>query len=167
MPVAGAIAERVRAILPVTWDALSKDSRFGDALLQNTIDTIKEKTFGTTVSPSAESIYPLVVIDYVAKLAALELINPGTDYWRAEGPTSVGATGTNEQEVYVDPVATLKELRERLLAEVRAAWPVVKPLLGFSPLSSAPRPAINTLDDEFLTPSPQEFPRPYRVTERS
>lgn len=166
MAVVGAIADRVKGIIPVTWDALSQDARFGEALLRTAIDTKKEEVFGVVVADTAESTYPLIVINYVAKLVALELITPGIDYWRNE-PVSVSATGTNEQTTYSDPVVALQALRESLLAETRRDWPLVKPLVSYTRLSTAPRARINTQDDEFLTPSPQEFPRPYRVTERS
>lgn len=167
MAVVGAIAERARGIIPITWSALSADARFGDARLQTTIDTVKEAVFGTVSLPGLESALPLIVVDYVAKLVVLELINPGMDLLRATAPTSVGATGTNEQEVFVDPVETLRQLRVELLAETTRLKPTVDPLINFRRVSGAPRPLISTLDDPFLTPSPQEFPRPYRATDRS
>jgi hypothetical protein len=166
MAVAGAIADRVKGIIPVSWDALSRDTRFGEALLRTAIDTKKEEIFGTVVDPAIESTYPLIVINYVAKLAALDLLPAAIDLWRSE-PITVSATGTNENTTYSDPVIALQALRTNLLEETRREWPLVKPLVNYSPISAAARPAINTLNDEFLTPSPQEFARPYRVTERS
>jgi hypothetical protein len=166
MAVTGAIADRVRGIIPVTWDALSRDTRFGDVLLQNAISTKKEEIFGVAVSAAAEDLYPLAVLNYVAKLVAIELIPAGIDYWRSE-PVSVSATGTNENVSYSDPVVALQQLREDLLAASRADWEFVQPLIDFRRLSGARRPLMNTIDDELLTPSPQEFPRPYRVTDRS
>jgi hypothetical protein len=166
MAVAGAIAEHTRAVLPVTWDMLSTSQKFGDASLRITIDTVKESLFGTVSDPEDEANLPLTVIRYVAKMVALELITPGIDAWR-DNPISLVTTGTNEQTTYSDPVAALQQLRKDLLAETRAAWGDVAPLIDFRRLSGGPRPLINTLNDEFLTPSPQEFPRPYRVTERT
>lgn len=166
MPVEGAIADRVRGILPVSWDMLSKDARYGDALLRTVIDTVKETVFGVVSATGFEATYPLMVIDYVAKLVALELINPAIDAWRAE-PITVSATGTNENTTYSDPVEALRQLREDLLDETRRIWPTVKSLINFSRVSNGPRPRMNTINDELLTPSPQEFPRPYRVTDRS
>lgn len=167
MAVEGAIAERTRGILPVTWDALQRDtSRYGDGLLRSTIDTVKERVFGTVSAPATEATYPLIVIDYVAKLAALELITPGIDFWMNE-PVSESATGTDENHAFVDRAEALRELRKSLLDETRRLAPEVGPLIGYTRLSNAPRPAINTLDDEFLTPSPQEFPRPFARTARS
>lgn len=152
----------------MTWDALSKDTtRFGETLLRNTIDTVKFRVTGTNLAPTSEAAsYPLIVVDYLAKLVALELITPGIDFWMSE-PISESATGTNENHVFTDRAEALRLLRDDLLDETRRLWPEVAPLITFRRLSAAPRPRINTMDDEFLTPSPQEFPRPYRVTERS
>lgn len=166
MAVDGAIAERARGILPVTWDALSLASQFGDARLRTAVDSVKEAVFGVVVQPTAEAAYPLMVIDYVAKLVALELITPGIDYWMSE-PVTVSTTGTNETTSYTDRAAQLRLLREDLLKDTRRLWPEIAGLIAFRRTSSAPIPLVSTMDEPFVTPSPFEFPRPYRVTERS
>lgn len=168
MAVEGAIAERLAGIFPVTFDALSRETkRFdGDGLLRSAIDTTKERIFGTVVSPVAEAAYPLMVIDYVAKLVAIEIIPTAIDYWMSE-PITVSTTGTNETTSYTDRANQLRLLREDLLKVTRAAAGEMAPLIGFTRISNAPVPKINTMTDEFLTPSPQEFPRPYAVTDRS
>lgn len=164
MALNGAIAERARGIIPATWTVLSEDSgRYGDGLLQTVIDTTKERVLGD--ADATEDFLPLIVIDYLAKLTVLEIIPAGIDYWHREGPISIGTTGTNEQESFSDPIVALQQLREHLLADTRRIWPDVKPLIAYARLSTAPRPAISTLNDDFLTPSPQEFPRPYRPTD--
>jgi hypothetical protein len=166
MPIGGAIATRVRAILPVTWNALEGDSRYGDALLQTAIDTAKDAVTGQVVASSAETTYPLIVRDFIAKVAALELINPGIDFWMNE-PSSESAEGTNENHTFVDRAEKLKELRDALLAETRDKADEIAEILGFTRVSSKQVPRINTMDDPFLTPSHQEFPRPYIETART
>ena len=166
MPVAGAIAERVRGIIPITWDALSLDERYGDALLRTAIDIVKERVFGTVIAPIAESTYPLIVIDYVAKLAAIDLINSGIDFWLSN-PISESSTGTNENHIYEERATNLRQLREDLLKETRLAQGEVAGLIGYRRMIRQPRPLINTMDEDFVTPSPLEFPRPYRITDRS
>lgn len=153
--------------MPSTWDMLEKLPAFGDVLLQRVIDGVETMVFGIAVPPAAEVQYSLIVVDYVAKLSALELINPGIDAWRAEGPVSVSATGTNENTAYSDPIVALQELRKNLLEETRKMEPLVEPLIDYQRVSSGSIPVLNTINDEFLTPSPQEFQRPYRVTDRS
>ena len=161
MPITGEIADRTKAIMPITWDALSKDSRYGEDLLQATIDTVKERIFGET--PPAENTMALVVIDYTSKLVALELINPGIDFWMAQ-PVSATATGTAEDVTYPSRTAELRNLRTYLVAEIKKLEPEVLPLIDYNRLSRAPRASSNTQNDPFLTPSPQEFPRPFGST---
>lgn len=166
MAVAGAIAEAARGQIPVTWDMLSTSRKFGDALLRSAIDGVKDEILGEVGTVESEEELPLAVIKYLGKITALKLIPPGIDMWRSE-PTSLVTTGTNEQTSYSDPVQGLLEVRKLLLAETRADWEIVGGLINFRRIKGGPRPLMNTIDDEFLTPSPQEFPRPYRVTERS
>jgi len=163
MPVEGVIAERTRGILPVTWDAMHGDPRYGDGLLQTVIDTAKERVFGVNVASGAESAYPLIVIDFVAKVAALELITPGIDFWMSQ-PISESATGTNENHTFTDRAAALRALREDLLAETRRLAGEVGSLITFRRISGKAVPKLNTINDDLLTPSPQDFPRPYSAS---
>ena len=168
MALEGVIAERTRAILPVTWDALSRDPRYGDDLLQTAINTAKEWVTGEVVPPNQEqSTYSLAVVDYIAKVAAIELVAPGIDFWMNE-PVSETATGTDESHTFVDRAESLRKLGEQLLAETRRKADEILALLPEIPLRLVKSvPTINTLDDEFLTPSHQEFARPYIRTGRS
>lgn len=167
MPVIeGAIAARVRGIIPITWDALLLDPRYGDALLQTAVNLGKESVTGTVVVPIAESAYSLVVIDYIAKIITLELIPAGIDFWMNQ-PISESATGTDENHSFTERAATLAELRTALLKETRSKADEIGAILGFRRASGKSIPRLNTINDELLTPSPQEFPRPFAVTERS
>lgn len=166
MAVAGEIANRTKAIMPITWDALSKDSRFGEAILRSTIDLVKERVMGENVAPQNEVNYPLVVIDYLSKLTAIELVNPGIDFWMSQ-PIASTTTGTSEDITYPARTTELRNLRISLMAEVKRMEPEVIPLIDYKRLSRAPRASSSTQNDPFLTPSPQEFPRPYGSTARS
>jgi len=167
MPLEGTIAERTRAVLPVTWDALAQDRRFGDGLLQTAIDLAKESVTGVVVAPEdEETLYPLIVIDYVAKIAALEIISPGIDFWMNE-PVSESATGTNENHAFLDRVEALRNLQEQLLEETRKKAGEIAEILGFRRARRTGIPRSNTLEDPFLTPSHQEFPPLYAPTARS
>lgn len=165
MAVAGVIAERVAGILPVTWDALSKDTRYGELRLRQTIDYVKFLVLGKVVTPTAEAAQPMLVIDYIAKVTAIELCTAGIDFWMNE-PVAESATGTSEQHVYVDRAAALEKQRARLVEETRRLAPEIADLVDFRAFSPR-RPLSSTIDDEFLTPSPQEFPRPFVATDRS
>ena len=163
LTVAGAIAERARGILPVTWDALLGDSRYGGGLMRQTIDTVKENVFGEVVAPDDEEQYPLLALDYAAKLVALELISPGIDFWMNE-PTAVSATGTNENHTFIDRAAMLRLLRDDLIEQTRLLAADVAGIIGYRRPSRRGVPRLNTIDDELLTPNPQEFPRPFAAS---
>lgn len=164
MAVPGAIAERARGILPVTWDALSRDTqRFGDGLLEDKIDLVKEALFGTVIPATDEDDHPLRVIDYAAKMVAYELISPGIDFWMNE-VIQESASGTNETHAWIDRAEKLRLLGERLGWEIRRDEPMIFGLLGRKPaLKRIPIMGISTpADDVLLTPNPREFPAPYR-----
>jgi hypothetical protein len=135
---AGAIADRVKRDHPRDLGRPVQGHAVRRWPSSHRIDTKKEEIFGV-VFPAAEDLYPLIVINYVAKLVAIELIPAGIDYWRSE-PITVSATGTNENTTYSDPVVALQQLREDLLAETSREWELVKPLIDF-PVSRAPAPA--------------------------
>jgi hypothetical protein len=160
----GAIAERVHGLIPVTWDAMLVDNRgFGDGLLQGAIDVAKENLTGQVITPANEaSTYPLIVIDYIAKVAVLEIIPGAIDFWM-DNPIGVTITGTDEAKSYESRVNALESLQERLLEETRAKFDEIAALIGFRRVSPR-RPLMDTIADPLLTPSPLEFPRPYRVT---
>lgn len=168
MPVAGAIAERARRIIPITWDALSRDPRYGDGLLQDAVDLVKETLFGDVMDPALEDTYPLRLLDFAGKLVALELISPGIDLWM-NMPTSEVTTGTNESQTWVDRAQKLADQREELVAETRRLTPemeaLISELTGFRPTRrTSGAPGLSSIGDDLLTPSPQEFPRPYTRT---
>ena len=156
----------MRGLIPITWDALSTDKRgFGDELLQGAIDTAKEGIAGTVVDPLVEETYPLIVIDFIAKAATVEIIPGAIDYWMSQSISTV-TTGTNETTAYESRVAALQNLRNQLTFEIRDKAAEIAGLLGYRRTDSR-RPLLSSIDDLFLTPAPQEFPRPYKQTASS
>ena len=62
----------------------------------------------------------------------------------------------------------LRKLGEELLKQTRAKADEILPLIPNRPVHLIKSvPMLNTIDDEFLTPSHQEFPRPYIRTGRT
>jgi hypothetical protein len=163
MPLPGAIAERTRGLLPVTWDALEGDSRYGDELLATALDIAREAVLGKQPTADDEQLLPMIVVDYVAKVAAIEMIPAGIDYWMSQ-TIAVVTTGTNESETYTDRAAMLRQLGQDLLAETRAKAADIAAIVNYHTPSGVSRPLLNTIDDVLLTPSPQEFPRPFTQT---
>lgn len=163
MPLSGPIVNATRAKLPITWDALAGDSRYGEALLQHAIDLSKEKVFGTVSPVNTEDTYPLRVIDFTAKVAAVSLIPAGVDFWMNQ-EISLNTTGTSEVVTYTDRAQKLDELRDDLLAEIKAEEAGVLDLIGRPAMKRHEIPGIDTpSDDVLLTPSPRVFPAPYRT----
>jgi hypothetical protein len=168
MPIVGAVADRAKSLIPVTWDALSGDPRAGDGSLQLTIDLSKENTFGAVIDPTLEDTYPLVAIDYAAKMAVIEIAQAGIDFWMNQS-MSVNAIGTNESLSYVDRANQLSELRQTLLVETRQKQMQVSKLVGYyiDNGQAVPQMSSANINPFHLTPSPEEFPRPYKQTQYS
>lgn len=165
MPVVGPIAEYTRGIIPITWDALLNDPRVGDSVLQQAVDLAKTNTTGTVVPPSQEQNYPLVAIDYMAKLAAIEICRSGIDFWMNQA-TDVSASGTNEHISYIDRASTLSDLRKQLITETRDLSLEISKLIGYYIDSGRAVPQLSSanINPFHNTPSPEEFPRPYKQT---
>src|SRR3974390_255619 len=130
MPIAGAVADRVRALIPITWDALEQDPRVGDTLLQSAIDVAKANVTGTVIDPTQENTYPILVVDFIAKTAALEIIPTGIDYWMNQS-IAYNAVGTNDSATYVDRAARIDVLRGEYLQETRLKWTMVAKMVGY------------------------------------
>lgn len=168
MPITGVIADRVKGLIPVTWDALNSDARVGDGPLQTAIDLGKEMVTGEVIDPSQEAVYPLLVIDYIAKLAVIEIAPAGIDFWM-NNSMSVNSTGTNEVISYIDRAQQLQSLRDDLIQETRLKQPEISKLVGYwiDNGRAVPQMSSASINPYHLTPSPEEFPRPWRITEYS
>lgn len=168
MALSGVIADRAKAIIPITWDALSKDGRVGDVPLQSAIDLAKETVTGVVVQPTQEETYPVVVVDYIAKIAVIEICSAGVDYWMNQS-VAFSAAGTNESLSYSDRARVLEDLRRSLLEETRMKMPEVQKMVGYWIDNGRAVPQMNTaeINQYHLTPSPEEFPRPFRQTQYS
>jgi hypothetical protein len=168
MPVAGAIADRLKALIPITWDGLSNDPRVGDSALQSAIDVAKANVTGQVLVNTQEHNYPVIVVDYIAKIAAIELIPAGIDFWMNQS-MSVSSTGTNESITYTDRADRLDSLRKEFISETRIKQQEVSKLIGYwvDDGRAVPQMSSANINPFHLTPSPEEFPRPYTQTQYS
>lgn len=168
MALAGVIADRVRGLIPITWDALTKDARVGDVPLQAAIDLAKETVTGQVVAENLEGNYPFIVVDFIAKLAVIEIARTGSDFWMNQAQ-SISATGTNENLSYVDRANVLQELRKELVLETREKQWEISKMVGYWIDNGRAVPQLSSanINPFHLTPSPEEFPRPYRQTQYS
>lgn len=153
----GVIADRARAHLPITFDALSRDSKFGDRRIQDTVEAVKSRVFSTTVVATAEISLHRLVREYLAKLVALALIPPGMDYWQRQHSQISTGRDPVEIETFPDAIKTLGEIQDRLLAETRMDEKIVLPLID-SPLlpSSVDGPAIDEFNYARVTADPRD-----------
>lgn len=151
------ITEQVKSIFPVTWDALSNDPVVGDSVLAARVNYAKNFVLGSEPSESEQKDLNALVIEFVAKTAALEIINTAVDFWK-EKALSIVTTGTNEQETYANRIDALEKLAKRLLVELAKLEPIVAPLIPVvQERRSSGAPLLSTMEDDLLTPNPQDM----------
>lgn len=155
------ITEQTRSIFPVTWDALKEDERIGDSVLEARVSYAKNFVLGSEPSEEVQEGLNALVVEFVAKTAALEIINTAIDYWK-EIAISIVTTGTHEQETYANRIDTLEKLVKRLLADLAKLEPIVAPLIpAIQERRSSGAPLISTMEEELLTPNPKDFGAAY------
>lgn len=153
-PTRGLVARMVRSIMPITWNRLMSDARFGEGLIAQRIETVKFTWLSAAVAQQDETAYSPVLIDYIAKRVALSLIPAGIEYWMRQ-KTTKSATGTSETVSYPDTLNALKELAKRLSAEVEIL--AGNPNVVTSLTTPGELPAI-TGDGDMITEDPFEWP---------
>ena len=159
MAVTGGVADWAKGELPQEFDALNKE--YGDPFIQRKIDSVLASMFaGNTIDTDTQEALPVRVQDFLGKLVALELINPGISYWSKQALT-VGARGSNESKAYKDRAEDLKELRKQLLEATRAMAGEVftdlpDRLVSRTPVGPRVRQALGA-----VTPDPDGFERPF------
>lgn len=161
------IALAAKDTLPETWDKLLEATTFGEAALQRRLDTLVYRAFGVAMDDEAQEALDPVLVSYLGKRLALDLIIPGIDFWSKQ-VLSLNA-GERETKAYKDRAEDLKELRKllidettKMLPEIEAALPVI------------PRPAADTvkvLESGFstlhVTSDPMGFPPLYGPPEET
>ena len=151
----GAIADGALSYMPVTYTALQRDSRFGDRRIQNYANIVQTKVLGSTVSPDDEVNYELLLLDYLSKRLALELINPGIDFWSRQLKTSTSSQ-TSEVSSFPDMIASLKELRTNLIAQLASDWREVQLLVPTVTINKVvPMPTSSLSGYRHVTRNPQ------------
>lgn len=152
----GAIARAARAIIPVTWYALERTNKYGDSLLQDKIEVVKMRVFNSVISVANEATYDVRVINFLAKLAVLEIIPGAVDYWMDQHIT-VTTTGTSEMVSYPDRIAALWKIYERLVGEIADEKPVIEDILDIPELAKLYQTPVFSEGKEFMTPLPSKF----------
>lgn len=113
----GPVVDGIAQYMPVTFDVLRTDDRFGDRFLQRYADRAKREMFGYVDPPDYENQYDPQLIDYLAKVAAKHLILPAKDYWARQFRTRTTQSPV-ETSSYPDMLAALDQLHGRLCEEL-------------------------------------------------
>lgn len=155
----GAIVDGAAMYMPVTFDYLQKDSRFGDRRMQRLAELVKMKVLGYTMQPDQEELLPIVLLDFLSKRVALDLITPGVDFWSRQLRVATSSQ-TQETSSFPDMIASLKLLRASLARELVYDWRQVQLLIPGTPNRMVvPMPASSMDGSSYVTKNPQENPR--------
>jgi hypothetical protein len=132
------IALAARDELPETWDKLLQTTTFGWDALDRRLNVLMTRAFGVILDADEQEALDPVLVSYLGKRLALDLIVPGIDFWSKQ-VLSLSA-GERETKAYKDRAEDLKELRKMLLDDTTKMLPAVDQLLP-----QIPRPASDTI----------------------
>lgn len=157
----GALADRVRAHIPQSYQALTSASYYGETLVQQHIDDAKFKLFATAVSYTLEAtVYDRYVLRYVGKVCTLEIIPSAIDFWMDQLQSET-ATGTNEVIAYPDRISALEKTYAKLSAEVAAEMEEFSAFVSTTIRISGRVPKVSTSADDMVTSDPADFGKEY------
>ena len=156
----GAIADRAKAYIPLTWDMLTTDQRYGPTLLQGRVERAKYEVLGSSAPiESAEITLPENQIEHIAKRAVVKIIPAAIEFWINQ-PITKNTTGTSEVVSYESRVQALRSLYAQLTSEIAVEEPIVTPILqtgGFPAVSDGQ-------NDILVSQNPHDFPPAYSGT---
>lgn len=156
----GAIADRAKAYIPITWDMLNADPRYGTAMLQGRVNRAKYEVLGAAYPiESAETTLPENEKEHIAKRAVVKVIPAGIEFW-VDQPISKNTTGTSEAVSYESRVQALRTLFAQLTSEIAVEEPNVTTILQTLGI-----PAVSDgQNDILITENPHTFPPAYSGT---
>lgn len=161
----GIIARLVQSLIPVTWAALQKADYYGEALLMQRIEIAKYTALPTVLAEADESSYTPLMRDYIATLAAIEIIPAGIEHWMQQ-KIAVTATGVNESVSYTDrQLAFLRGLVPSLVR--KAAALAANPNLVVSIGTPGSAPLVSGNDVGLLTADPYVFPEAFDIADNA
>jgi hypothetical protein len=161
------IAMACRDELPETYDALSDAPTFGDAALKRRLDTLLYRAYGDVLDEAEQGALSPLMVSYLGKRLALDLIIPGIDYWSKQALSH--SAGDRESKAYKDRAEDLKELRKLLLEETSALLGEVEAELPLIPRRAAD--TVKVLEAGFstahVTADPFGYPPQYGPPEET
>lgn len=156
----GPVADAAWSHLGEHFLKLRNSDSYGTAFLSIKSETVKRRVM--TVPPAVADEHNLdpLVIDYLGKLLALELIPPLYAFYANVPQTK--STGDRPTEItsYPDRIRGLEKVQEALLISSRRDEALVLPLIETPRLreSVTAGPAIDELTDDRVTDDPRAFP---------
>lgn len=155
------IALAARDELPETWDKLVESTTFGQAAMERRLTTLMHRAFGEVMDETEQESLDPVLVSYMGKRLALEIIIPGIDYWSKQA-LSLSA-GERESKAFKDRAEDLKELRKLLLEDSSQLLAEVEGSLPRIPRRATDRMRVQEagLLVEHVTSDPMLFPPIY------
>lgn len=159
----GAIADSIKVYLGgETFDGIASDSHAGEGTIALAVEAIKARIFTNPPNTAAEELLPRIVLSYLGKVGALELLPSARVFWNSQAQIeSIGrSVDSLEITTYPSRQAMLDGLAQDLLAAIRRDWPAVIPFIATPLLRLAEDgPSIDEDDDSrFVTRDPRVFP---------
>jgi hypothetical protein len=153
--------------LPETWDKLLESPNFGEDALERRLNVLMWRAFGEVLDGAEQALLDPVLVSYLGKRLALDLIIPGIDYWSKQVLSH--SAGERETKAYKDRAEDLKELRKLLIDETAKMLSDVDQLLPLIPRPAADTPKV--LEAGFstlhVTADPMGFPPMYGPPEET
>lgn len=164
----GAVADRVRVALGAeSFQGLLDSPQLGSASIALAIEVVKARVMTNPPAQADEGTLPLVVLSYLGKLAALELMPAVRDFWMSQTQSVFSGNDPTETVNYPSRVEMLRSLEDSLLRQVRADQALAISLVDQPLLLATGGPLISeAVDMRRVTRDPSDHPRqrdfPYR-----
>lgn len=164
----GPVADYTKTFLGgETFQMLVDSTNYGPGFISTAIEVVKARVSTVVISPSAEMLLPIVVLSYLGKLSALQLIPAAVDAWSTMPQSKSLGNDPVEIVTYASREAMLRLLQENLLRLAKVDEALALQLLPDARLLSTDSgPSIDEEAYAKVTTDPRGFPRydefPYR-----
>jgi hypothetical protein len=136
------IGTEAHDLLPETWDALAKAPSFGPNALLRRHDRVLNRIFGRVLTPEEQEVLPSVVIEYCGMRLAMNLIDPGIEYWSKQVLSR--SVGERESASYKDRAEDLRLLKKQWTGDLASLWLDVQALIPPLPGRVTDAPVVAT-----------------------
>lgn len=144
-----------------SFTLLMDSTNYGPTFISVAIEAVKARVMTGTLLTVDEGTLPRVVLSYLGKLVALELMPAVIDAWMVQVQSKAVGNDPTENINYPSREAMLGALRDNLLRQVRAEQALALTLIPDARLLAVSSgPSIDEDDDAIrVTADPRTFPR--------